>query len=106
MASRLCTRSFAEYKVGEISQALLGKNTAKNLGNYGNEKLGALFGSARLLQPEFVPITPKMSKTTEKETQQENSPKEFPKENRKQMEGIISLTNRFLVAVCLFSNTR
>ena len=60
MASRLCTRSFAEYKVGEISQALLGKNTAKNPGNYGNEKLGALFGSARLLQPEFVPITPKV----------------------------------------------
>ena len=56
MASRLCTRPF-EYKVGEISQALLTKNATKKTGNYGNEKLDALFSSARSLQPEFVPIT-------------------------------------------------
>ena len=59
MASR-CTPSFAEYKVGEISQALFAKNTAKNPDKYGNEKLDALFRSARLLQPGFLPVTHKV----------------------------------------------
>ena len=60
MASHLNTRPFSEYKVGEISQALLTKNTTKKNGSYGNEKLDALFSSARSFQPEFVPITPKV----------------------------------------------
>ena len=45
-----------------------------------------------------------MSKETEKETHEENTVKEDPKQNREHMEGIISLTNRFHVAVRLFSN--
>jgi len=60
MASHLYTRPFSEYKVGEISQALLTKNTTKKNASYGNEKLDALFSSARSFQPEFVPITPKV----------------------------------------------
>ena len=59
MASRSCTLPF-EYKIGEISQALLTKNRTKKTGHYGNEKLNALFSSARSPQPEFVPITSKV----------------------------------------------
>ena len=48
------------YKVGEISQALLTKERKKKTGKEKNVELHALFSSASLFQPQFVPVTPKV----------------------------------------------
>ena len=54
------TRVVVGYRIGEISQALVTKNTTKQSESNENEKLNALFSSASVIQAEFVPIIPKV----------------------------------------------
>ena len=44
----------AEFKVGEISQALLSKPKKKKVERKENSELDALFSTAGLFQPQFV----------------------------------------------------
>ena len=50
-----------EYKVGEISQALLGRQKSNT---NENKELNTLFRSLGRVQPEFVCFTPKVSDST------------------------------------------
>lgn len=54
------TSALAGYRVGEISQALLTNKRPRKKENNENDKLNALFSSARVFQPEFVPVAPKV----------------------------------------------
>ena len=57
------TTALAGYKVGEISQALLKKHRKAKTEKEENVELNALFSSASLFQPEFVPLAPKVRLT-------------------------------------------
>ncbi|XP_078350634.1 RNA-binding protein 34-like isoform X1 [Oculina patagonica] len=88
------TRPFVGYRVGEISQALVTKDAAIKSDSKENGKLNALFTSARVFQPAFVPIISKISKKAKEKTQEGHSPNEEPKGSEGQMKAVEGFSHR------------